>query len=168
MSGQSNESNERLSATAEIDAPAEAVFAVLTDPTAHPRIDGTGWVEESLDYARLDHVGQIFRMVMFHETTPTRTTAWPTASRSSSWIGRLPGSLGQEQGSGEVEFGGWLWRYDLTPVDQDRTSVSLSYDWSAATSTVRKFIQFPPFDQSHLVNSLDHLAALSTRDEEPS
>ena len=35
--------NDTVSATTTIPAPADAVFAVLADPTSHPAIDGTGW-----------------------------------------------------------------------------------------------------------------------------
>ena len=42
-------SDETLSATRTINASAEAVFAVLANPTTHQAIDGTGWVRESLD-----------------------------------------------------------------------------------------------------------------------
>jgi hypothetical protein len=45
--------NETVSAITTIKAPAEAVFAVLADPSNHPAIDGTGWVRESLDGQRL-------------------------------------------------------------------------------------------------------------------
>jgi hypothetical protein len=30
-----------------------------------------------------------------------------------------------------VEFGGWFWRYDLTPLGPSETEVTLTYDWSA-------------------------------------
>jgi hypothetical protein len=38
---------ENVSATLTIAVPAARVFAVLTDPTAHSAIDGTGWVREA-------------------------------------------------------------------------------------------------------------------------
>ena len=38
---------ERVSASRTIEAPPEAVFAVLADPSTHADIDGTGWVRES-------------------------------------------------------------------------------------------------------------------------
>jgi uncharacterized protein YndB with AHSA1/START domain len=34
--------NDRVSATTVINAPAEAIFAVLADPAKHAAIDGTG------------------------------------------------------------------------------------------------------------------------------
>ena len=35
---------ETVSATTIVNAPAEAIFAVLADPAKHAAIDGTGWV----------------------------------------------------------------------------------------------------------------------------
>ena len=41
--------DDSVSATTVINAPAEAIFAVLADPAKHAAIDGTGWVREALD-----------------------------------------------------------------------------------------------------------------------
>ena len=38
--------NESLSATVTIKAPAETVFAIIADPASHAAIDGTGWVRD--------------------------------------------------------------------------------------------------------------------------
>lgn len=62
--------SETLSATTTVPAPADAVFAVLADPTRHAAIDGTGWVCESLDGKRLMESGQLFRMGMYHANHP--------------------------------------------------------------------------------------------------
>ena len=61
---------ENLSATLTVAVPAARVFAVLADPTTHPAIDGTGWVQESADRAPLTEMGQIFRMDMYHADHP--------------------------------------------------------------------------------------------------
>ena len=49
---------ETISATTIINAPAEAIFAVLADPAKHAAIDGTGWVREPLDGQPLTAAGQ--------------------------------------------------------------------------------------------------------------
>ena len=67
-----------------------------------------------------------------------------------------------EPDTGELGFGGWTWRYDLAPAGPAATEVTLTYDWSAVPADVREHIQFPPFDQQHLDNSLEHLARLAT------
>ncbi|OKH79034.1 polyketide cyclase [Mycobacterium sp. SWH-M3] len=153
--------DESLSTARTIDVSAETVFAVLADPTTHQAIDGTGWVRESLDGKRLGEVGQIFRMAMYHDNfggmhyeianrvevfEPPHAIAW------------LPG---QGDDDANLDFGGWTWRYDLKPLGDDRTEVTLTYDWSAVPQAIRDEIQFPPFDPQHLDNSLKHLAELA-------
>lgn len=154
-------SDETMSSVCTINAPAETVFAVLADPTTHQAIDGTGWVRESLDGKALTESGQIFRMAMYHDNfggmhyemanrvevfEPPRAIAW------------LPGQGADDT---NLEFGGWIWRYDLEPLGDDRTEVTLTYDWSAVPQALREHIEFPPFDRQHLDNSLKHLAGLA-------
>jgi len=62
--------NDTVSATTTIPAAAEAVFAVLADPTSHPAIDGTGWVVKPTDDAGLTTAGQVFGMAMYHQNHP--------------------------------------------------------------------------------------------------
>lgn len=153
--------DDTMSAVCTVNAPAETVFAVLADPTTHQAIDGTGWVRESLDGKALTESGQIFRMAMYHDNfggmhyemanrvevfEPPRAIAW------------LPGQGADDT---NLEFGGWIWRYDLEPLGDDRTEVTLTYDWSAVPQALREHIEFPPFDRQHLDNSLKHLAGLA-------
>jgi uncharacterized protein YndB with AHSA1/START domain len=155
--------DETVSATAIIDAPAEAIFAVLADPTTHAAIDGTGWVCESLDTQPLTDAGQIFRMAMYHEKHPDggyQTVNQVQAldrPRAISW------KPGYDADDGTLRFGGWIWRYDLVAVGPATTKVTLSYDWSAVPAAIRERIPFPPFGPDHLDNSLAHLAELATR-----
>jgi len=67
---------------------------------------------------------------------------------------------GYDTGDGTLGFGGWVWRYDLTPTGPSATKVTLTYDWSAVSESVREHIGFPPFPADHLDNSLAHLAEL--------
>ena len=46
--------DDSVSATTVINAPAEAIFAVLADPASHAAIDGTGWVRETSDKQAVD------------------------------------------------------------------------------------------------------------------
>ena len=62
--------DETVSASTIINAPAEAIFAVLADPAKHAAIDGTGWVREPLDSQPLTAAGQVFRMAMYHAKPP--------------------------------------------------------------------------------------------------
>jgi hypothetical protein len=70
---------ESVSATATINVPAEAIFAVLADPVKHAAIDGTGWVREPVDSQPLTAAGQVFRMAMYHPGHPDRNYQMATA-----------------------------------------------------------------------------------------
>jgi uncharacterized protein YndB with AHSA1/START domain len=132
---------EPVSATATISASAETVFAVLADPSRHAAVDGTGRVRDSLDGQRLTGSGQIFRITMYHENHPDGSYEMANLvlafepPRVISW---KPGYV--SPATGELEFGGWIRRYDLTQLGPDKTKVTLSYD-----------------------NSLSHLAAIVAR-----
>ncbi|GAA3613871.1 SRPBCC family protein [Nonomuraea rosea] len=151
---------ENVSATLTVAEPAAKVFAVLADPTTHAAIDGTGWVRESVNQAPLTEVGQIFRMDMHHAGHPDgdyRVVNKVQALDPPRAIGWL---TGYEKDDGQLEFGGWIWRYDLAALGPSETEVTLTYDWSAVPGFRREYIQFPPFGPEHLINSLRHLAAL--------
>jgi uncharacterized protein YndB with AHSA1/START domain len=153
---------ETVSATAIINAPAEAIFAVLADPARHAAIDGTGWVREPFESRPLTAAGQVFRMGMYHPGHPDGN--YQMANRVQ--VFDPPHAISWEPGQGasdsDLQFGGWVWRYDLAASGPSGTRVTLSYDWSAVPSTLRQHIGFPPFPPDHLGNSLAHLAGLVT------
>jgi len=127
-------------------------------------VDGTGRVRDSLDGQRLTGSGQIFRITMYHENRPDGSYEMANLvlafepPRVISW---QPGYM--SPATGELEFGGWIWRYDLTQPGPDETKVIQSYDWSAVRPIPRQHIQFPSFPPDHLDNSLSHLAAIVAR-----
>jgi hypothetical protein len=152
--------DDRVSATTVINTPAEAIFVVLTDPANHAAIDGTGWVCESVDSKPLTAAGQIFRMSMYHPKHPNGS--YETANRVQVFDppSTISWETGYDPGDGTLRFGGWFWCYDLTPAGPSNTTVTLTYDWSACSDSVRKLIGFPPFPPEHLGRSLAHLAEL--------
>ena len=154
--------DETVSATTIINAPAEAVFAVLADPGNHAAIDGTGWVREPLDSQLLTAAGQVFRMGMYHANHPDGSYRMANRVQVFDPPQAISWEPGQDTGDGDLRFGGWVWRYDLVPSGPSGTRVTLSYDWSAVPSSLRQHIGFPPFPPDHLDNSLAHLADLVT------
>ena len=111
---------ENVSATLTVAVPAAMVFAVLADPTTHASIDGTGWVQEAVDRAPLTEAGQIFRMNMYHPNHPdgdyqvVNKVQVLDPPRAIGWL------TGTEKDDGDLEFGGWIWRYDLAPLVRPR------------------------------------------------
>ena len=154
--------DESVSTTAVINAPAEAIFAVLADPATHAAIDGTGWVRQSLDGKPLTAAGQVFRMSMYHPNHPDGTYQMANRVQVFDPPTTISWEPGQDAEDGTLSFGGWIWRYDLTPDGPSNTTVTLSYDWSAVPDPIREDIGFPPFPPGHLANSLAHLAELAT------
>ena len=159
-----------MNATTTVSAPIEVVFDVLADPTTHEAIDGTGWVRESLDGTPLTDSGQVFRMGMYHENHPDKN--YEMANRVE--VFDPPHAVAWQPGSGpdgamtsastrdaDIDYGGWMWRYDLKSVGAAETEVTLTYDWSRVPPHTREVIGFPPFDVQHLQNSLKHLAELA-------
>ena len=153
--------SENVSTTLTVAVPAARVFAVLADPVTHSAIDGTGWVQDAVDRAPLTEVGQIFRMDMYHPGHPdgdyrvVNKVQVLDPPRAIGWL------TGQQKGDGQLEFGGWLWRYALVPLSPSETEVTLTYDWSAVPQSIREYLHFPPFGPEHLTNSLRHLAELA-------
>ncbi|MGH3858726.1 polyketide cyclase [Actinokineospora sp.] len=160
MTDQPTVDAENVSATLTFAVSAASVFAVLADPATHSAIDGTGWVQEPIDRAALTEVGQVFRMGMHHANHPdgnyqvVNMVEVVDPPRAIGWL------TGYETAEGNLEFGGWFWRYDLVPLGPSETAATLTYDWSAVPRSIRDRIQFPPFGPEHLTNSLHHLAAL--------
>jgi hypothetical protein len=153
--------DDSVSASAVINAPAEAIFAVLAEPAKHAAIDGTGWVREDLDSKSLTAAGQIFRMSMYHPNHPEGNYQMANRVELFDPPSAISWKPGYDAGDGTLQFGGWIWRYDLMPAGASSTTVTLSYDWSAVSDSIREHIGFPPFPPEHLGNSLAHLAELA-------
>jgi hypothetical protein len=154
--------DESVSATTIMDAPADVIFEVLADPAKHAAIDGTGWVRDPLDSQPLTATSQIFRMAMYHPNHPDGDYQMANRVQVFDPPSTISWEPGYDTGDGSLGFGGWTWRYDLAPAGPDKTSVTLTYDWSAVPDSPRERIQFPPFPPDHLNNSLAHLAELAT------
>jgi hypothetical protein len=110
----------------------------------------------------LTAAGQIFRMPMYHAGHPDGKYKTANRVRVFDPPSTISWETGSEADDGTLRFGGWNWRYDLTPAGPANTTVTLSYDWSAASESTRERIGFPPFPPEHLANSLADLAELVT------
>lgn len=151
---------DQLSASRVIAAAPETIFHILADPASHATIDGTGWVTANRDSERLRRAGQVFRMSMYHPDHPDKNYVTANQVRVFEPPHAICWATGYDADDGTLRFGGWFWRYDLTPAGPARTAVTLTYDWSATSPQTRELIGFPPFGPDHLANSLAHLAEL--------
>jgi uncharacterized protein YndB with AHSA1/START domain len=145
----------QVSGSITVKAPPEVVFAILTDPRQHSRIDGSGSVGNILKAPeRITAKGQTFtvRMKLFGvpyvivnravEFEPDRLIAWRhfTANR---------------------------WRYELTPTADGGTTVTETFDMSRAdriTTAVVRAAKFPERNQQGITETLVRLKEAAEAD----
>ncbi len=110
--------DQQIALSRDVDAPPTVIWAILTDPARHAEIDGSGTVRGDRGARRLTAVGDTFGMSMriglpyairntVEELEPGRRIAWRHAGRHR-------------------------WRYELEPLEGDRTRVTETFDWSHA------------------------------------
>ena len=110
---------QNVSASRLIDAPAEAIFAVLANPARHAEIDGSGTVRGSRqDSPELLKMGSKFGMKMkIGVPYDMRSTVVEfEENKLIAW----------------AHFGKHRWRYELEEVDGG-TMVTETFDWSTAS-----------------------------------
>jgi uncharacterized protein YndB with AHSA1/START domain len=110
-----------VTASTVIDAPAETIFAILTDPAQHPLIDGSGHVKgpstgTATGAQRLE-LGSEFGMAM------KRGAAYKTANKVVEFE---PGRLIAWRHKAPHR-----WRYELEPAAGGGTRVTETWDISA-------------------------------------
>jgi uncharacterized protein YndB with AHSA1/START domain len=140
-----------------INAPAEAIFELLADPSRHPEIDGSGSVRKAREGApaRLSEgatFGMDMKLGMPYGMVNTVTKFDPP--RLIEWSPKPASGIGGR-------FVGRLWRYELEPVDGG-TRVRETWDISKeATRAVLRLVMASRTkrDMEKSLERLDRLAA---------
>lgn len=114
------------SASISIDAPASVIFAILTDPSQHPRIDGSGTVRESLAAPARLELGSEFGMAM-KQGAPYK-------------IKNKVVEFEQDRLIAWRHMGVHRWRYELTPNAAGGTDVTETWDLSHYSSFGRRVL----------------------------
>src|SRR5260370_1046686 len=102
-------------------------------------------------------------MSMFHPNHPDGNYQMANRVQKFDPPSTISWEPGYDAGDGTLRFGGWTWRYDLTPAGPSNTTVTLSYDWSAVPDSLREHIGFPPCPPDHLGNALRRLTLVTTK-----
>ncbi len=140
-----------------IQAPPEALFAVVADATRHPEIDGSGQLVKAKDGASQHLVlGSTFGMSMKMGVpyTVTNTVIEFEQDRRIAWQTVLAGPLGRL-------LGGRIWRYEFEPVE-GATLVTESWDLSQDKQAF--FLKNPKVGQhtaASMSKTLDRLAEIT-------
>jgi len=141
------------SATRVIEASANEIFALLSDPSRHAETDNSGMVVSADTDAKLEKVGDVFVMNMTKEDGEYQTRNEVFAFQENKVIGWQ----NLKNLTADVEVGA-KWLYELASEGNDRTSVTLTYDRSEIESdAVRKMSE--NFDDAAMEESLAALAS---------
>ena len=142
-----------LTASREIKADPGTIFELIADPARQPSWDGNDNLAEAAPGQRVHGVGEIFVMTIGSGSVRDNRVVEFTEGRLIAW---MPGDAGQEPA-------GHLWRWELEPVDETRTLVTQTYDWTGLPddSPAPRMERARSTTADMLRASLDLLAALA-------
>ncbi|MDN5797858.1 MAG: SRPBCC family protein [Intrasporangium sp.] len=149
MSSENTEEPRVVSARREIGAAAGEIFEIIADPTQQPRFDGNDNLDNAAAGQRVRGVGDVFTMHNRGGRTRANHVVEFEEQRRLAW---RPSEVGKEPP-------GHLWRWELQPLDPQRTLVTHTYDWSQLTDESR-FERARSTTSAKLMASLDRLAGL--------
>lgn len=138
-----------VSASREIAADADRIFALIADPAEQPRWDGNDNLAVAAPGQRVRDVGDVFLMTTTTGNVRENHVVEFDEGRLIAWRPAEPGRTPP----------GHLWRWELEPIDTSRTHVTHTYDWTELTDEGR-FEQARSTTSERLRASLDRLAAL--------
>jgi uncharacterized protein YndB with AHSA1/START domain len=147
--------DQSITVTRTIDAPADEIFDVLTLPARHTELDGSGFVVSDPSNDRITAVGQVFTMNMQgeHMGGEYQTDNHVVGYDKNSLVAWKTAPAGTEPP-------GWQWVWELKADGSDSTDVTLTYDWSAVTDKdILQKVHFPLVSREQLEDSLGNLAA---------
>jgi uncharacterized protein YndB with AHSA1/START domain len=111
-------SQQQISSSITVDAPPATIFAILSDPAQHARIDGSGSVGSVIEApARLRDKGDTFTVHMKLFGVPYKITNKVV-------------ELEEDRRLAWRHFGAHRWRYELSPTDDGGTTVTETFDYT--------------------------------------
>jgi len=143
-----------LSASREIAAGAGTIFELIADPALQPSWDGNDNLAVAAPGQRVRGVGEVFAMTLT-KTSGIRDNR-VIEFEEGRLIAWMPGDAGQEPA-------GHLWRWELEPLDESRTLVTHTYDWTGlpADAPAKRLERARTMTADNLRASLDRLATLA-------
>ncbi|WP_409484559.1 SRPBCC family protein [Arsenicicoccus dermatophilus] len=146
--------DKKISVQRTIDASAQEIFDVLTLPSRHAQIDGSGTVRSDSKADRITATGQTFTMNMHaeHMGGDYQTDNHVTGYLDNKMVAWQTAPAGTEPK-------GWEWLWELESQGAGSTLVTLTYDWSKVTDKqLLQRVTFPMISKDQLEDSLSRLA----------
>ena len=153
---------DRVSATRRIAAPASAIFEIVSSPTGHVRIDGSGMLEASPDARPLTAVGETFDMDMDREPLGDIPDMGKYKVRNT--VTQIVPDRLFEWSIGAVDRPpvGHVYGWQLEPVSDTETEVTNYCDWSNISEAARSRRAWPVVPVHMLEKSVANLERVAT------
>lgn len=139
-----------VSASREIAAPPEAVFAFIADPARQPEWDGNDNLAEIVRGDRVRAVGDVFSMRLTNGKVRDNYVVAFEEGRLIAW---RPASEGKDPAGHE-------WRWEVEPLEGGASRVTHTYDWTQLTDESR-MEKARSTGEANLLASLDRLAKVA-------
>ena len=141
-----------VSAIRLINAPAEVIFELIADPAEQPGWDGNDNLRQADAGQRVRAVGDVFVMRLRRGGVRENHVVEFDEGRRIAWRPNVPGRPPP----------GHLWRWELEPIDENRTRVTHTYDWTDLRDRSR-LPRARATTEDRLAASLERLAGLAER-----
>ena len=143
-----------VSAQLVIDAPAARIFELIADPVEQPRWDGNDNLDVAPAGQRVHAVDDVFTMRTTKGHVRENHVVEFEEGRLIAWRPAEPGQAPP----------GHLWRWELEPIDAERTQVTHTYDWTELSDEKRRPRALAT-TSDRLMASVERLAALAESEE---
>ena len=154
--------SDRVTIRRRIAAPAHEIFLIITDPTMHVEIDGSGMLEAAPDAKPLQQVGDEFAMKMDREPLGDiplgkyEVMNRVTQIESDELLEWNVGGVGMDPL-------GHVYGFSLEVISDGETEVVHYCDWSGIPDEMREVLTFPVVPQHMLEKTLENLDATATK-----
>ncbi|MFN8022772.1 MAG: SRPBCC family protein [Acidimicrobiales bacterium] len=142
-----------MTARREVRAPAARVFEAIAEPARQPEWDGNDNLGHAEIGQRVRAVGDVFATTLTGGQVRENHVVEFDEGRLIAWRPAEPGRPPV----------GHLWRWELEPVDDERTLVRHTYDWTDLHDEQR-YARARATTEDRLAASIDRLAALVEHD----
>lgn len=157
MSAAHRDEQRVVSASRLISASPERVFELIADPEQQPRWDGNDNLRAAAAGQRVHEVGDVFTMTLRRGGIRENRIVEFVEGRLIAWRPNVPGK----------QPPGHLWRWQVEPLDEGRTLVTHTYDWSELTDRSR-LPRARATTAERLAASIERLAEIVEADEKTS
>jgi hypothetical protein len=156
-------SDDRISATRRIAAPAAKVFQIVSSPAGHVEIDGSGMLEAAPGAKPLTAVGDTFDMDM--DRTPLSDIPGLVKYQVRNTVTQfVPDRLIEwTVGSADRPPLGHVYGWQIEPVSDTECDVTNYCDWTAISEQTRARRAWPVVPASMLEQSVENLQRIATR-----